>query len=473
MLQRALTWLRIALPILLLGLLGIWPAQTAVGLSLRQARQAASAGQGVTAAAWLREAVRHEPFRGELWETIAGYDLAGGDYVAAEDALQTARTGQELTARGLRQLALIFERQNQWDQAAGAWKELIRNNPSAEGYAHLIVLLRRTGNQTEVLASARDWQAAFPQDLQAKYILALLVAQKDGAEAERQLEICRAYDRCRTALSGLRTADAQASLSVDPAYRLVVIGRWLGNLGEWDLAEEAFQTAANLSPDYAEAWAFLGQARLQNDKDGLEFLQKALQLNPNSVIARALLGLYWEKNGDYQKAIEQMQAASKLEPANVVWQVELGNFTAKNGDLIAAKDFFRKAQELEPENPLVWQAWAQFSLLYQVDLRGIGLPAARRLMEIQPDQPVSLDTLGAILYEIGDLRGAERILQRCLAVDENFAAAQFHLGQVYIKLADRASAAEHLHRAADLDPDGQAGKMAKRLLDQMGSSSGK
>jgi tetratricopeptide (TPR) repeat protein len=465
--RNYLTILRISLPFIVLFLLGVWPTQRSVGDDMLSARQAEHDGWPGLAAMLLRKIAVREPFLKGMWEQIGNAELAAGNPDAAEGDFSTALRRHELSTAGLDRLAKLMEGKGKWAEAAGVWEELAQEAPSDEVYSQLVEAYRRAGLGEKALAAAHTWQSFYPQDANASYIQAILLAADHPEEAQHQLDACSVVPRCRDALLGIRSAAVQSTLSEDPGYRLVVIGRWLGNLGEWDLAEEAFLKATGLSPGYAEAWAFLGQARLENGKDGLPELEKALQVNPDSVLTRALLAIYWGKNEQYDKAIEMMQVAARLEPKQAIWQVELGNLTASGGDLIAALAFFKKAEEIEPENPLVWQSVANFALKYNAGLRDQGLPAARKLVELRPDDPASLDLLGSVLLALGDARAAERILQQSISIDPTFAASQYHLGLVLNQLAENDQAVEHLKQAVKLDESGSVGKLAGRLLDQI------
>ena len=161
-----------------------------------------------------------------------------------------------------------------------------------------------------------------------------------------------------------------------------------------------------------------------------------------------------------------MQRAANLEPRQAVWQLELGNLTAAAGDLIKAKEYFVAAEALEADNPRVWESRARFSLLYHVDMRGFGLPAARRWVELEPASSQSRDVLASILFQLSDLRGAERILQQVIESDNGFSPAHLHLGQVYIELNQPDLAILQLKTASDLDGDGPDGGLARRLLER-------
>jgi len=465
MLRNLFMVIRIGLlPFIALYLLGVWPGQKVIGDALDSARQAERGGQPGFAAIWLRKVTIREPFRKEIIEQIANDELAAGNTGQAEAAYMSARAQNVLSAEGFNRLATLLEKSEKWEQAAVIWSDLAGMASSADVYSHLVTAYRRAGQLDKALAAAQSWHLDFPQDGNASYSLAILESGHNIEKALQELEGCSAVPRCRDGLVSLRKASALASLSEDQGYRLVVVGRWLGGLGEWELAESAFQSAVGLSPGYAEAWAFLGQARLQNKESGLAELQKALALNPDSVLTRALLALYWGKDGDFKKALEQMQAAARLEPAQAVWQVELGNLTAEAGDLIAAQTFFHEAEVLEPDNPVVWKSITSFSLKYNVELRSMGLPAARRSVELRPNDPASLDSLGSILMALGDVRGAERILQQSIQIDPDYASGHYHLAQVLIQLSEQDQAVVHLQFAVKLDEGGPVGAMAGRLL---------
>jgi tetratricopeptide (TPR) repeat protein len=420
------------------------------------------------AAEKLRYVALREPFRSGLWERIGQDELAGGNADAAISAFHQARSRNELSLAGLELLAQALELREDWLQAALTRQELVdRSAGSAAAYSALVADYRRTGNMDLAASAAFSWYTAMPGDAKAAYQAAIFSVGADLKGAESLMEACARLDKsCLKGWEDLRQTAAQAGLSQDNGYQLTLTGRWLGRMGEWDLAELLFAQAVEVSPGYAEAWAFWGQAQVQNSKNGLPNLEKALQINPDSVLAHALLGLYWASAAQYERAIEQIQAVAVLEPQQAVWQVQLGNLTAADGDLVLARKYFGQAEKLEPDNPLVWEAMVRFSLTYQDDLRGFGLPAARRLVELRPDQASSLDLLGAVDLGLEDLRSAERFLQQALVIDPNYASAHLHIGQVYMQLKQNDLARDHLKKATELDGAGEVGKLARRILER-------
>ena len=144
----------------------------------------------------------------------------------------------------------------------------------------------------------------------------------------------------------------------------------------------------------------------------------------------------------------------------------LGGAYEQTGDLLAALTHYQRAVELAPSQAITWRALANFSLRNSVDLTGIGLPAARRLVELANNDWQSDDIAGQILLEIDDMVGAEVLLKKAVELDPTQAAPSLHLGLLYLQTGNRAAAYSYLNQAKVFDPDGPYGWQAKRLLEQ-------
>ncbi len=124
-------------------------------------------------------------------------------------------------------------------------------------------------------------------------------------------------------------------------------------MDQWELAAEAFYQAVLKRPDFADAWAYLGEARQhtslpglassdgqRQESDGFSELQTALQLDPGSVAAHTLLAFYWIRQSRFDQALESLGKAVALAPDNPILTSALGEIQASSGDLDGAYDFF-------------------------------------------------------------------------------------------------------------------------------------
>lgn len=265
-----------------------------------------------------------------------------------------------------------------------------------------------------------------------------------------------------------------ARLRDEPAYTFLETGRALASLGEWPLAYEAFRQAALARPDYAEAWAFLGEAHqqlvLENslpDQPGraLELLQKALQLDPRSVSANTLTGLYWKRQKRLDAAATYLTIAAEIDPRNPALQTELGSCMAEMGDIPGAQAFYVRAIELAPKDPTYWRILAEFTLVYG-QVREVGLPAARQAVILAPEDPRALLALGSIYYALEDLASAEKFLIRALAQDGNFAPAHLKLAMTYLHQGKSIPARQHLDQVIQLANGTELAEKARYLTQQ-------
>lgn len=94
---------------------------------------------------------------------------------------------------------------------------------------------------------------------------------------------------------------------------------WAKAFTSTDNPQEAahhLEEAVKLSPDMAEAWADLGQARklLLDDTGALAAEKRAVEINPNDAIAQYRLGAEYLHQDQLKLAVEHLQAAARLDP---------------------------------------------------------------------------------------------------------------------------------------------------------------
>ncbi|HEX2990999.1 MAG TPA: tetratricopeptide repeat protein, partial [Anaerolineales bacterium] len=234
-----------------------------------------------------------------------------------------------------------------------------------------------------------------------------------------------------------------------PSARLVVTGRGLGLVQEWELAHAAFESAVKEDEGNAEAWAWLGESNYHSGLEGRAELDRALELNPNSSTVRGLRGLYFERTGNFRNALIEFQAAARLDERNPAWQVSIGESYSKLGDLIRALGAYQTATALAPEDPSYWRLLALFCAQNNVNVDTVGIPAAQQAVVLE-ESAASLDLLGWLLLLDRRYKESERILNQALKLEPQNASVHLHLGMVYLQLEDRAAAYGHFVSARDL-----------------------
>jgi len=433
-------------------------------LDLLAAQQRERQGDWSGAAAAYAAAAVRIPWQPALWEQAGQAALSAGE---TKDSIQYFRQAEgfaALSPSGWAAFASADQLAGDTTAAIAAWTKAL---PLPSAYASRAALFRQEG---DLSAAQEDWQSLIALDARnatAHYQLGLLLAATSPAQALPELMSAeRLSPNLESSVQTLRTSLNTALLSDDHAYQFTVSGMGLGDVGAWDLAEAAFRQATSIHPDYAIAWAWLGESKQHLSQDGLADLQKAVQLDPASAMIQDLYGIYWQRQDRPIQALAAFQRAAEIEPENAAWQMALGSADEQAGDLVAALQHYNRAVTLAPQDAATWRTLAEFSLNNEVDVMGTGLPAAQKLLSLAPGDWQSDDLAGLADFETNDLAGAKRLFLKAIQIAPDQAAPHEHLGLTYLQTGDRASAYEQLVQARTLDPQGFYGDQAERLLEQ-------
>ena len=442
------TWV---VSVLLLILLAIFAPVIISGYSeLAKARSASSYAE---AAGHYQLAVQRIPWRADLHELVGHTYYYAKEYTKADAAYREALNNDALSAGGWVAWGDVNYLNSDPQRAADIWEQAAEKKaPSADLYSRLAQIYQEAGEYSRAADSLQKYVAIHSEDSSAHYRLGLLLTLSDPTIASSELQTASQLDpQFDSAVQTLRTALNLASLNDAPAERLVIIGRGLGLVEEWELARAAFEEAAHLDEKNADAWAWLGEARQQTGQVGAESdLESAMSLNPNSSTVRGLRGLYFQRTNNFRQALEEFQFAAQLEPDNPAWRVSIGEAHSKLGDLILALEAYQSATILAPEDANYWRLLATFCAQNGVNIKDVGVPAAQKVVVLSEDDPTAQDLLGWLLSLDARYDDAEKILAHALEMDSQNASAHLHIALVYLQKEDRDSAYDHLVLARDL-----------------------
>ncbi len=432
---------------------------------LRTAESDAAAGDYAAAAGAFESAAARLPWRADLWERAAECALLAG---RPEDAVRLLAQRSHLSEHAHVILAEAYLQLNDPNAALGALEDaLARYGASAQTFSGQAAVYRAQSDWPAERAALQNALVLAPDDAGAHYRLGQLLAISDPQQAlDHLLRAAQLDPEYDPAVQTLRTAVDLASMQSDPAGGLVIIGRGLALVADWQLADRAFGQAVQADPANAEAWAWWGEAKQHLGEDGGSELDRALELSPNSVVVRALRGLHWKRIGNDRQALLEYQAAAELEPDNAAWKTALGETYARLGDLVSALSVYQRATELAPRDATTWRLLATFCAEYSVQVQAVGLPAAHKAVELAPADASSLDVLGWNQLAAGLFYSAEQTLLAALAIAPDHPAAHLHLALVYLQTGDRTAAYDHLLRVRALDPGGPYGLQAEQILKQ-------
>lgn len=257
-----------------------------------------------------------------------------------------------------------------------------------------------------------------------------------------------------------------ARLADDPAYLLTKTGQALAAISEWKRAQQAFLQAVQLEPEYAEAWAYLGEAQQQNGEDGYPALQRALDLNPESLSAQLFAALYWQRQQDYSHADVHYQMAAFLQPENASIQVQWGQNSLLAGDIVEAREHFDLAAELTQDDLSVWAYVARYCIDSELFVEELGLPAALKVLREQPENPEAMVLVGRAHLSLDNKVTARVYLELAVERYPEYMPAHYYLALFLLANEENDLAFIHLNKVIELAPGSPEAKLASELIVQ-------
>ena len=459
--------LAILLTLLVLILTVMLPKYYSALDDLHAAQEAGIARRYSDSARLYESAARQLFWQNGLWEKAGLADYYLGDWQNAVRLLGIARQKNSISAQGWDALGSATWNLNLQGSALSVWKSGMQAYPSFVPLLdHLALAEHEQGNYAaeEPILIKR---LALGNDAASHYRLGLLLSLSDLSRAQTEFSAASALSpEFDQAVQTLQAALNIAALESDPARRLVVVGRGLGLVEQWGLASMAFEQAASLDPNNAEAWAWLGEVRQQLGQDGRADLDRASALAPNEPIVHELRGVYLKRQGNLAQALAEYLRAAQLEPSSPAWQAALGDIYTQSGDLIAALSAYQRASTLDSNDATYLRLLAMFCADNHVHVMDVGLPAAQQAAALAPDDPQVLDALGWSYLQSGFPKSAEQDLLKATKAAPQLALPHLHLAEAYLQEGDRSSAASELDLARQLDPNGPTGQFAALLAKQ-------
>lgn len=174
--------------------------------------------------------------------------------------------------------------------------------------------------------------------------------------------------------------------------------------GNEEAAVKEFEEILKIDPKNEDSFEAIGVifGRMERYQDGIDFMDKLLEANPNSVMAHTNKSLYFMKLGEIEKAEEEKAQAT------------VKSFT-KLGEEAQAK---KKKEELQKQEEA--EIERRFEMFNQV-------------LEIDPDDALANYGLADIYFHRGEASKSIGLLKKVLEADEKYSVAYLLLGKSLVK----------------------------------------
>ncbi len=372
---------------------------------------------------------------------------SAGRTVAAEKAYRgVADTLAAAPIRAVRAAASLFERSNRKALARALYRDFLAREP------HNLVIER----EVERLDSGA---AAKP----------LISGPAEGL-AESLFNIASALPRERGA--GISTIYARMALHLRPDFDLarLLLGELFDRRERYDKANALYRSIDPKSPYSWPARLRVAGNLVDLDRidDAIGALNAMAGERPERVDALILLGGFLRGKERYGEAVAAFDRAGErlgdLTPRNWLFFYNRGIALERSDQWKRAEKDFLKALELEPEQPYVLNY-----LGYSWVEKGLNIDRARKMIERAVAQRQNdgyiVDSLGWVLYRLGDYQGSVKQLERAIRLRSRDPVINDHLGDAYWRVGRKLEARFQWQRALDLEPeDDQITKIEGKLI---------
>jgi tetratricopeptide (TPR) repeat protein len=451
--MKVIRWLLFL--ILLVGLLLLVRPDDAITPSLVQRADEFRASIDYQLAAdYLRVALVRQPWNAALHVQLAEALALQHDEAGAQQALAEAERLGADAASIERLRAERAERDQQYAEAVPHWLRILDQRPLDEtAYRRAVEAAVQAGQWDSARSIAERWVAAL-DSAEAHLALGKLLAFDDPAAAQAEWQL--SMDARARPLS-------QALQQPDRTLQLMVLGRAYLGQNDLVLAQRAFDAAAAINPAYAEAQAFAGFVRDQRGADGAAWLDRAVELDPDLIVARYFRARHRWERADLDAALTDLRYAIERDPANALIAAEIGRVYVQRKEFAEAEKWLTQARDLRPQDAAIWKALAELYVGRSYGTPDQAVTTARQIVTLAPQDAEAHLWLGRAYLRSGDRGGAERELSEAVRLDPHSALARFYLGRLFGRETETGRL--EYERAAALDPQGPIGAAARRVLE--------
>ena len=380
------------------------PYRSEAEASYALATAALAAGDPGEALAAAREARKRKPDWAQpvlLEVQILGREKAGEAIATLRSALKAQPDSADLRLH----LARLLATEKRWEESRREFEALLKDNPDAVEVLYSTALVALQQNDLDAA------ERFFEQLLDTDFADRALVHYQLGGIAEEHRQFDRAIGHYEKVAAGEYHVSAQTRRA-----------QVLGKLGRRDEAHALLQGLKSGDP----------QERLR------------------VVLAEAQL---YRQDGDYKSAFELLEKALKGQPDDPDLLYDQAMIAERLSRMDVLEANLSRVITLRPDS-----AHAYNALGYSLADRNVRLEEARQLvakaLELAPDDPFILDSMGWVLYRLGQPKDALTYLERAYRQRQDPEIAA-HLGEVMWSLGRRDDARRIWASAREAHPDNE------------------
>jgi len=214
----------------------------------------------------------------------------------------------------------------------------------------------------------------------------------------------------------LQGAESAFRLALQRDPNLALARHYLGNIllmqNRLDVAVQEYGEAVRINPNLGETYYNLGLAlHRQGQKEAaITAYRQALVIDPNKTATHYNLGLALYELGRIEEAIAAYQEAIKLDRSNAKAQFNLAITRQGQGKIEEAIAAYKQVIEIDPKNDTAYNNLGSLKVIQGDPEQAIAV--YRQAIRQNPENASAYYNLGVLLYNLGELKKANQLLNR-------------------------------------------------------------
>ncbi|WP_269319907.1 XrtA/PEP-CTERM system TPR-repeat protein PrsT [Nitrosococcus oceani] len=383
--------------------------------------------EGAKAQEAFRQALKIAPGDPSATHNLAMLAIKKGNTGKAHALYQETLKYHPGHLRTLLKLSALEAQQGHPEKAKNWVEQAMDENPKAlEPRVSLARYYLEQGKPARSLAITREIRDLYPTH--PALLLVVGTAQlessqlRDGVKTfqklvEVQPQSAQAHYLLAKAYAAVNNTDKlhkelEQALKLDPNHTLskIAMTRLLMRENQPEAANKLLQELKQAYPEHPEILAQEGWLAMRQNRpqDAIAAYQEALKRSPTSQIA-VNLALAQFQTEDKNESLATLEDWLKKHPEDMVAQYNLANLYLALKQEQKATSTFAKVVEQAPNNVV---ALNNLAWLLRKDNPEKALEYAEQAMELAPDAPPIMDTLGMLLLEKGEIKRGLRLLRK-------------------------------------------------------------
>jgi tetratricopeptide (TPR) repeat protein len=361
-------------------------------------------------------------------------DYSGRADLAEKNLKQASKRTRRSTLRIVQALGSIYERTGRVDRAKTLYVEYMSQNPQSRVLLPALNRIRKNDPAPKLVDGVRAGAA------EAFFNVASTLTQ------ENAVEMALIYGRLAL------------DLRPDLALATMLVGGILESLGRHEPAIEVYGSVAPDSPLWWSARLRMASSlnAMGRDEEAIKQLRNMAGEKTSRPEALVNLADLLRSKKRFSESVEAYDAAIKrigtIGKRHWTLLYSRGIALERSQQWKRAEDDFITALRLKPDQPYVLN-YLGYSWVDQ----GINLARAQKMIEraveLRPNDGYIVDSLGWVLFRLGDFPRAARQLERAVELRPQDPTINDHLGDAYWRVGRAVEARFQWRRALSLDPD--------------------